>query len=75
MPHLRRGWREAIAVQNRELIHRRPPRVGGPLPCRRDIPQHEPQQCGGGVIIRTVTARLDDLTELRMHALEVTENA
>ena len=34
------------------------------------IPQGEPQQLGRGVVVRKVAARLDDLPQLRMHALE-----
>ena len=52
---------EAVAVGDRELVHRGAPFLGCAAPVRRDVAHGQPDQLGGGIVAWEVPARLDDL--------------
>ena len=60
----------SVAVENGELVHRRPPRRRRAFPLRGDIPQGQPDQLRRRLVIWKMAAGFDDLTEPRVHALE-----
>jgi len=61
---------EAVLVEDRELVHRRLPAMRRPAPVSGDIAQRQPDQLAGRVVGGKVAARLDDLAQLRVHALD-----
>jgi hypothetical protein len=52
------------------LVHRVGPRIRGAVPLRGEVAEREPEQFRGGVIRGVVPARLDDFSELGVHALQ-----
>ena len=61
---------EAIFVEDRELVHRRLPVVRRAAPVGGDVAQRQPDQLGGRIVAGEVAARLDDLAQLRVDALD-----
>lgn len=64
------GSHEAIAVSDGKLIHRLSPLLGRASPISRDVAQRQPDQFGGRIFAGEVPARLDDLAQARVDALE-----
>jgi len=64
------GLHESLFVEYRELVHCLAPLLGRATPVRRDVAQRQPDQFGGRLIRREMSARLDDLAQLRVHALD-----
>jgi hypothetical protein len=60
---LRVGPREALGVEDRELVHGLFPIPARATPIGRDVAQRQPDQFAGCVITREVSARLDDLAQ------------
>ena len=67
---LQRGREKALAVEDRELIHRWPPRWRRARPCRTDVAQRQPDEFGRRVIVRKMPTGLDDLADARIEAFE-----
>ena len=61
---------EAFAVGNGELVHGLLPFLGCTPPVGRDVTQRQPQQLGGGIVAGEVPARLDDLAQPAVKALD-----
>jgi len=70
-PRSCRGPREPITVGDRELVHRLAPLPGRSPPVSSDVAQQrQPDQFAGSLITGEVPARLDDLAQPRMYALD-----
>jgi hypothetical protein len=67
---LRVRRREAPFVQDRKLRHRGRPVNRAALPFGGDVAEGEPNQLRRRLVRRKVTTGLDNLPQLRMHALE-----
>jgi hypothetical protein len=59
---------KAPFIANRELIHRGSPVLRGAFPLGRDVSQRQPDQFRRGVVIRKMSTRLDDFSELGVDA-------
>ena len=60
---------ESIRVKDSELVHSLLPIVSGTTPPGRNVAQGKPDKFRGGIIARQAASRLDDLSQLRVDAL------
>lgn len=65
-----RRQREALIIEDSELVHRLSPLLGRPSPVGRDVAQGQPQQLGRCIIAGEVATGLDDLAQLAVQALD-----
>ena len=61
---------KAFGVEDGKLVHGVLPVLGRPSPVGGDIAQGQPDQLGGGIVAREMPARLDDLAQPGVDALD-----
>ena len=60
--------REALGIEDRELVHRLLPMVRCFAPFGGDVAQRQPDELARRIISRKMTARLDDFSQSGIHA-------
>ena len=60
---------KAFGVEDGKLVHGVLPVLGRPSPVSGDVAQGQPDQLGGGIVAREMPARLDDLAQPGVDAL------
>ena len=61
---------EAFAISNGELVHGLLPLLGRSPPVAGNVAQSQPDYLGGGIVTGEVAARLDDLAQPGVRALD-----
>ena len=65
-----RDLREPLLEEYRELVHCQLPFLGRAAPVGGDVAQGQPDEFAGRVVAGEVAARLDDLAQPAVHALD-----